>query len=94
MYLVGALYKRARKVEGMGGGDVKLMAMIGAFVGIKLVVPVVLLASLAGTVYGVALLKTGKDAKTAIAFGTFLAPSGAVCFLCGERLLGWYFRGF
>jgi leader peptidase (prepilin peptidase) / N-methyltransferase len=94
LYLVGALYKRARKVEGMGGGDVKLMAMIGAFVGIKLVVPVVLLASLAGTVYGVALLKTGKDAKTAIAFGTFLAPSGAVCFLYGERLLGWYFRGF
>ena len=94
LYVLGALYKRARKTEGMGGGDVKLMTMIGAFVGIKLVIPVVLIASFAGTLYGVALLKAGKNAKTAIAFGSFLAPAAAVCLLCGERLLTWYFQGF
>jgi leader peptidase (prepilin peptidase)/N-methyltransferase len=94
LYVIGALYKLARKTEGMGGGDVKLMAMIGAFVGIKLVVPVILVASFAGTVYAVVLLKSGKGAKTEVAFGSFLAPAAAVCLFFGERLLGWYLSGF
>ncbi len=94
LLLVGALYKLARKTEGMGGGDVKLMAMIGAFVGVKLVFPVVLIACFAGTVYAAALLKSGKGAKTAVAFGSFLAPAAAVCLLVGDRLLRWYFKGF
>jgi len=94
LYLIGALYKVARKTEGMGGGDVKLMAMIGAFIGLKLIVPVILVASFAGTIYGIALIKSGKGAKTAVAFGSFLAPAAAVCLLYGERLLSWYFGGF
>jgi leader peptidase (prepilin peptidase)/N-methyltransferase len=94
LYAIGAAYKRARKIEGMGGGDVKLMAMIGAFVGIRLIVPVVLLASFAGTVYGLALVGRGRGAKTAVAFGSFLAPAAAVCFLFGDRLLAWYLKGF
>jgi leader peptidase (prepilin peptidase)/N-methyltransferase len=94
LYAIGALYKLARKTEGMGGGDVKLMAMIGAFLGIKLVAPVVLIASLAGTLYAVALLKSGKGAKTAVAFGSFLAPAAAFCLFFGDRLLAWYFTGF
>jgi leader peptidase (prepilin peptidase)/N-methyltransferase len=94
LYLIGALYRFVRKAEGMGGGDVKLMAMIGAFVGLKLIVPVILVASFAGTIYGIALIKSGKDAKTAVAFGSFLAPAAAVCLLFGERLLSWYFMGF
>lgn len=94
LYAIGALYKLARKTEGMGGGDVKLMAMIGSFVGVKLVFPVVLIASLAGTVYAAGLLKSGKGAKTAVAFGSFLAPAAAVCLLLGDRLLEWYLTGF
>jgi leader peptidase (prepilin peptidase)/N-methyltransferase len=94
LYAIGALYKRARKTDGMGGGDVKLMAMIGAFVGIKLIVPVILIASFAGTIYGLALIKSGKDTRTAIAFGSFLAPAAAICLLCGEQLLKWYVQGF
>jgi leader peptidase (prepilin peptidase) / N-methyltransferase len=94
LYLVGALYKLARKTDGMGGGDVKLMAMIGACLGIRLVLPVILIASLAGTIYGVALLRSGKGAKTAVAFGSFLAPAAAVTLLCGDRLLSWYLGGF
>jgi leader peptidase (prepilin peptidase)/N-methyltransferase len=94
LYVIGALYKVARKTEGMGGGDVKLMAMIGAFVGLKLIVPVILIASFAGTVYGLSLLRSGKGAKTAVAFGSFLAPAAAVSLVCGERLLAWYFGGF
>jgi leader peptidase (prepilin peptidase)/N-methyltransferase len=94
LFLIGFLYKLARKIEGMGGGDVKLMAMIGAFLGIKLVVPVILIASFAGAIYGVALLRSGKSAGTAVAFGSFLAPSAAVCLFCGDRLLSWYLGGF
>jgi leader peptidase (prepilin peptidase)/N-methyltransferase len=94
LYAIGALYKLARKTEGMGGGDVKLMAMIGAFLGIKLVAPAILIASFAGTLYAVALLKSGKGAKTAVAFGSFLAPAAAVCLFFGERLLAWYLTGF
>lgn len=91
---IGLLYRFARKTEGMGGGDVKLMAMIGAFVGIGLVIPVILIASFAGTVYGVSLLRAGKGAKTAVAFGSFLAPAAAVCLFYGNRLVSWYLGGF
>jgi leader peptidase (prepilin peptidase)/N-methyltransferase len=94
LYAIGALYKLVRKTEGMGGGDVKLMAMIGAFLGIKLIAPVILIASFAGTLYAVALLKSGKGAKTEVAFGSFLAPAAALCLFFGDRLLAWYFTGF
>ncbi len=94
LYLIGLIYKGVRKAEGMGGGDVKLMAMIGAFLGIKLVVPVILIASFAGAVYGITLLRAGKGARAAVAFGSFLAPSAAVCLLWGNRLVSWYLGGF
>jgi prepilin signal peptidase PulO-like enzyme (type II secretory pathway) len=70
------------------------MAMIGAFVGVRLLIPVILIASLAGTIYGCTLLRSGKGGRTAIAFGSFLSPAAAVTLLFGERILSWYFRGF
>ena len=72
----------------MGGGDIKLMAMIGAFLGWKLVFPVLFLASFLGSVYGLTLLRKGGDGKTAVAFGSFLAPAATIVFLFGVRL--WY----
>ena len=54
LYGVAAVYLRARGVEGMGFGDVKLMAMIGAFLGTKLTVLTILAASLTGSLFGVA----------------------------------------
>jgi len=53
IYGVGAIYLRARGVEGMGFGDVKLMAMIGAFLGVKLTVFTIFTASIAGSIFGV-----------------------------------------
>ena len=53
IYGAGAIYLRARGVEGMGFGDVKLMAMIGAFLGVKLTVFTIFTASIAGSVFGV-----------------------------------------
>jgi leader peptidase (prepilin peptidase) / N-methyltransferase len=53
IYGAGAIYLRARGVEGMGFGDVKLMAMVGAFLGVKLTVFTIFTASIAGSVFGV-----------------------------------------
>jgi len=91
---VALVYKLVRKVDGLGGGDVKLMAMVGAFLGVKLALLVILLASLAGSVYGVALMRSGKSARTAVAFGSFLAPAAAVCLLGGTPLVTWYVSMF
>lgn len=94
LYLVGAGYKFLRHTDGMGGGDVKLMAMIGAFLGVKLVLPVIVMASFFGSLYGLTLLKGGKGGRTAVAFGSFLAPSAALCLFFGPHLLAWYFGRF
>jgi leader peptidase (prepilin peptidase)/N-methyltransferase len=52
IYGAGAIYLRARGVEGMGFGDVKLMAMIGAFLGLKLTIFTIFTASIAGSLFG------------------------------------------
>jgi leader peptidase (prepilin peptidase)/N-methyltransferase len=94
LWLVGIIYKKVRNTEGMGGGDVKLMAMIGAFLGIGLVLPVIVIASFFGSIYGISLMRRGGDGQTAVAFGSFLAPAGAFCMVFGPALLAWYFGRF
>jgi leader peptidase (prepilin peptidase)/N-methyltransferase len=88
--IIALLYKGIRKVDGMGGGDVKFMAMIGAFLGWQLVFPVLFIASFMGSIYGLFLVRSGGNGKTAVAFGSFLAPSAAVVFLFGNLLLELY----
>lgn len=90
LWIVGAVYQRLRGVEGMGGGDVKLMAMIGAWLGAALVLPVIVIASLCGSLYGLALIRRGGDGGTAVAFGSFLAPAAAVCLCAGPAVSAWY----
>ncbi len=91
LWLVGYAYERATGVPGMGGGDVKLAAMMGAFLGAAGVFGAIFLASLAGSVFGALLIARGKGSRrSAIPFGTFLAPSAMVLLLYGDRLYGWY----
>ncbi len=78
----------------MGGGDVKLMAMIGAFLGWRMVFPVLILASLGGALYGIYLMRRGASARTAVAFGSFLAPAAAVVYVFGADLWRAYLRLF
>ncbi|MBI1911899.1 MAG: prepilin peptidase [Deltaproteobacteria bacterium] len=77
--------------EGMGGGDIKLLAMVGAFLGWKSVLLTLLLGSFLGAfVGGIVMLIYGKNSKHPIPFGPFLA-AGAVSYLFfGEELIGWY----
>jgi leader peptidase (prepilin peptidase)/N-methyltransferase len=84
-------YYRLTGREGMGGGDIKLLAMIGAFLGWQAVPVTLLIGSLGGAVVGVTLmLVQRRDSRTPIPFGPFLAV-GAVCALFwGDALIAWY----
>jgi leader peptidase (prepilin peptidase)/N-methyltransferase len=80
---------------GMGGGDMKLGAMLGAFLGWKITLLAILVAVVVGGVVAVALLATGaKGRKEPIPFGPFLAAGGGLGLLYGERVITWYFRAF
>ncbi len=95
LWLVAEIYYRLTGQEGMGGGDIKLLAMMGAFLGWKAILPIIFLGSLAGSVVGIPLmLIRRKDGKLAIPFGPFLAMGGVVCLLWGRQLLEWYLDFF
>jgi leader peptidase (prepilin peptidase)/N-methyltransferase len=80
---------------GMGGGDMKLGAMLGAFLGWKVVLFSVFVAVLLGGVLAIGLLASGRRGrKDPIPFGPFLAAGGAVGLFCGERIVAWYLSGF
>lgn len=91
LWAVAAGYAALTQREGMGGGDIKLLAMIGAFLGWRGVLVTVILGSLSGAVVGLALINLGgADRRVPIPFGPFLAL-GAVCALfCGDALIDWY----
>ena len=75
----------------MGLGDVKMLAMIGAFLGWQQVWVVLVISSLAGAIVGVILLRVqGRSMATRIPFGTFLALAAYVASVCGEPLVTWY----
>jgi len=89
--LGGYIYIRATGVEGMGGGDVKLAAMIGAFLGWKAVLAVIFLGSLAGSALGIFLMLVFHlSRRTPIPFGSFLAPAGIFVLFYWSRLVEWY----
>ncbi len=91
LFLVATGYQWLFKREGMGGGDVKLLAMIGAFLGWKAIILTILLSSLIGSVIGImVMLIKGKDFKYAIPFGPFLAIGAVISLVWGEELIAWY----
>lgn len=88
---IGALYRRVRGVEGMGFGDVKLMALVGAFTGAAGVAVTLFVASIVGAVIGLAMIPLrGKTLKTELPFGCFLTPAAMLALLKGRILLAAY----
>lgn len=84
-------WKRATGVDGMGLGDVKMLAMVGAFLGWQAVWLVLLFASLAGAIIGVTLAMSGRGSmKSKLPFGTFLAIAALFASFWGEPLIAWY----
>ena len=91
LWLLGELYFRMRHEEGMGFGDVKMLAMIGAFVGWKLMLLTLVLSSFAGSIVGLAIVALNRgDMKYALPFGTFLAMGAVDAATVGERIVQWY----
>ncbi|MBI5415784.1 MAG: prepilin peptidase, partial [Candidatus Omnitrophica bacterium] len=92
IYAMGILGDFLFKKESMGGGDVKLMAMVGAFLGWKLAILTFFLAPFFGAVYGI--LEMLRTKKTAIAYGPFLVAGALISLFKGEALIAWMMHGY
>ena len=88
---IAEAYYRIRHEQGLGMGDVKMLAMIGAFLGWKLMLLTLVLSSFAGSLVGVAFIVTRRgDLKYALPFGTFLAAGAVVAGFAGDPIVRWY----
>jgi leader peptidase (prepilin peptidase)/N-methyltransferase len=85
-------YQFLTKKEGMGGGDIKLLAMMGAFLGWRSIPFIIFTSSLIGSVVGISLmLARKKDSQLPIPFGPFLAFGAILFIFFGTELISWYF---
>lgn len=86
LWSIGALYSRLRGVDAMGFGDVKMMALVGAFTGPAGVAVTLFAGSVVGATVGLVLIPLrGKSLQAKLPFGCFLAPSAFVALLWGRR---------
>jgi leader peptidase (prepilin peptidase)/N-methyltransferase len=92
IWLVGYLYQKWRHRDGLGLGDVKMIAMIGAFLGLKAALLTLIVASLSGALVGLGyIFVTGKDASTyELPFGSFLGFAGLAVAMFGDVVVVWY----
>lgn len=91
LLLVAIVFKRLTGKEGMGGGDVKLLAMIGAWMGWRALPLTILISSLTGAIVGsIFLLTAGKGIRARIPFGPFLSLGALIYFFFGTELMQWY----
>ena len=93
LWAIGAVYERLRGVEAMGLGDVKMMAMVGAFGGPIGVLFTLFAASTVGALFGLAMIPLrGKTLGDALPFGCFLAPAAMAALLIGRSAVDGYLR--
>jgi leader peptidase (prepilin peptidase) / N-methyltransferase len=91
LWAIAEVYYRVRHEEGLGMGDVKMLAMIGAFLGWRLVLLTLVLASFSGTIVGIGVLLLKRESmKYALPFGTFLALGAIVAAVAGDPIIHWY----
>jgi leader peptidase (prepilin peptidase) / N-methyltransferase len=91
LFVVGYCYEKLRKIQGLGMGDVKMMAMAGAFLGYRLTLVAIFAGSLLGLIFGIYLILFRKSTlQTKLAFGMFLGIGAFLSLFCGLRSLDWY----
>jgi leader peptidase (prepilin peptidase)/N-methyltransferase len=92
LWLAGWLYQRIRHREGLGLGDIKLIAMVGSFLGLSGALLTLVAGSLAGSIIGYSYIRlTGKDPSTyELPFGTFLGAAALIIAMLAKQVLGWY----
>jgi leader peptidase (prepilin peptidase)/N-methyltransferase len=96
LWLVGWLWERARGVEAMGLGDVKMMFMVGAFLGWPLTLLTIFVGVLTGSVAGVAVMlgRKERDMQMMLPFGIFLGAGSLVSLFFGTAIIDWYVAKF
>jgi leader peptidase (prepilin peptidase)/N-methyltransferase len=93
LFLVGAVFEKVTGREGMGGGDVKLLAMIGAWMGWKALPFIILISSLSGAILGGVFVAVSRQGvRSRIPFGPFLALGALVVLFFGEDIALWFYR--
>lgn len=91
LYAIAVVYYWVRREEGLGMGDPKMLAMIGAFLGWKLTLVTLMVASLTGSVVGLGMIAAGRGSlKYALPFGCFLTVGAVVAASVGAPLIDWY----
>jgi leader peptidase (prepilin peptidase)/N-methyltransferase len=91
LYGIAAAYYAVRREEGLGMGDVKMLAMIGAFLGWKAVLVTLVLSSFVGALVGIGMIAFSRGTlRLALPFGTFLALGALAAMVVGEPLVTWY----
>jgi len=87
-FLIYIFYLKVRKFEGLGQGDIKMVFLLGIFLGVKKLLVTILLASFSGLIVGVAvIIIRKKDFKYALPFGTFLSLAGYISYFAGDSIL-------
>jgi len=98
LLLIAGAYWLVRRRMGMGMGDVKLLALLAAWLGLRQTALVLFLAVIAGALYGIKLIlwrsREGPAGQLAVPFGTMLSLAGLYSIFLGERTLGWYLQFF
>ena len=96
LWLMGFLWEKVRGVEAMGFGDVKMMLMVGAYLGWRLTIVTILLAAFTGSLAGIAvMLQRGqRNMQMMLPFGIFLGIGSIASLLIGARLIEWYASQF
>jgi leader peptidase (prepilin peptidase)/N-methyltransferase len=91
LLIIGWLWEKLRRVEAMGGGDIKLMAMTGSFLGWKSALLTIMLGSLSGSIIGIALILLNRHKMSkVIPFGPFLALGAMTSAFYGTDIIEWY----
>lgn len=94
IWLGGWLFEKLRHKQGLGFGDVKMLAMVGAFLGIRGTLLTIMVGALAGSIVGLVFIKaTGKDASSyPLPFGSFLGAAALFAAIEGQNIVAWYMR--
>ena len=95
LFAIALVYEFLTKREGMGGGDIKLLAMIGGFLGWKSLIFVLLFSSFSGAIVGLtAMVIKKQDMKYAVPFGPFLSAAAVAYLFCGDAFMQLLVRGY
>jgi len=95
LWLMGFLWEKLRGIEAMGFGDVKMMLMVGAFLGWRLTLLTIMMGALSGSIAGIAvMIKRGRNLQMMLPFGIFLGIGSIISLLFGARIIAWYASQF